>query len=85
MYQHHLCNGSKSLLVQTVAVSFEQEGAEKDESIKDMVARCLEALFAEVLSTGNIEAKPAEAFAEVSGSVKVTASNRYMNRPAWWP
>ena len=88
-----LRNGSRSLLVQTVAVSFEQEFTEKDESIKNMVARCLDALFAEVLSTDNIKAKPAKAFAAVSGSVNVTASNcymitasnHYMTRPAWWP
>ena len=75
--------GSKSLLVQTVAVSFEQKCTGKDESVEDMVTRCLEALFAEVSSKVNTEAEPGEAFAEVSGSVEVPA--RYTNRPAWWP
>ena len=47
-----------------------------------MTVRCLEALVAELLPTVNIEAKPAEAFAEVSGSNEDTASwqtlsNRY--------
>ena len=37
-----------------------------------------------MLSTGNIEAKPAEAFAEVSGSIEDTASNHYMGGPHWW-
>ena len=65
-------------------MSCEQEGTEQDESIEDMTVRCLEALVAELLPTGNIEAKPAEAFAEVSGSIEDTASNHYMVRPPWW-
>ena len=63
-------------------MSCEQEGTEQDESIEDMTVGCLEALVAELLPTGNIEVKPAEAFAEVSGSNEDTASwgtldNRY--------
>ena len=78
-----LSKGSKSLIVRTVALSCLQEGTDQDESIEDMAVRCLEALVAELLPTGNIEAKPAEAFAEVSGSNEDTASNHDMVRPPW--
>ena len=64
-------------------MGFEQKCTGKDESVEDMVTRSVEALFAEVSSKVNTEAKPFEAFAEVLVSVEVPA--RYTNRPAWWP
>ena len=69
------------MLVRTVEVCPKQKCTE--ESVEDMVTRCVEALFAKLSSKVNTKAEPGEALAEVSGSVEVPA--RYTNRPAWWP